>query len=211
MASFINNLINFSIITTMITTLISSYYAGKIKRLSEIKSITNIMQVDVLFDLMVWQLKCDENIKTILLIYSLAFPMIVILIGLFPSFKNGLYTWIIFLISIIAYYSIDYSSFGEEKGYYLIPSISLQLLAILVCTYNVLKHNRILKPANYLFYLMLGFLILDFFWYLGFENVITNKFNSFWQFHYFFTFYLTLFRMIYIYYVAKYLRSFLKL
>jgi hypothetical protein len=65
-----------------------------------------------------------------------------------------------------------------------------------------------LQPVNYLFYLLLGFLILDFFWFLGYRKVITNDFETFMKYHYFFIYYLTIFRIIYIFYVIRLLKPF---
>jgi hypothetical protein len=200
--------LNIGFFSTLVLTFISNHYAPKIKRLSELKSITNIMQIDAYFDLFVWYYKGFENLKIIVLFFSLTFPINVILNGLFPRFKNYIYFWLTLIFSFIIYYKVDYNSLGVEKGNFLIPCITLKLLAILVCSYNVIKHKRILQPVNYLYFLLLGFMILDFFWYLGFQNVILNNFNSFWYYHYFYVIYLMVFRFIYIYYVIKYLRSF---
>jgi hypothetical protein len=65
-----------------------------------------------------------------------------------------------------------------------------------------------LQPVNYLFYLLLGFLILDFFWFLGYRKVITNDFETFMKYHYFFIYYLTIFRIIYIFYVIRLIKPF---
>ena len=200
------HIVDLAIFITFILTFISNRFSQKIKRLSDIKSISNIMQIDALFDVLVWYFKDFENLKIIVLFFSITFPVNVILNGLFPKFRNIFYFWFILISSLILYFKVDYRLLGEEKGYYLIPCITLELLAIIVCSYNVLKHKRIIQPVNYLYYLMLGFMILDFFWYLGFQGVIMNSFQNFWPYHYFYVLYLTIFRFIYIYYVAKYLR-----
>ena len=197
-----------SIFVTLIFTFISNFYAPKIKRLSEIKTISNIMQIDALFDVMVWHYQDSINLRIFVLSFSILFPINVILNGLFQNFRNIIYFWFTLISCLFIFYTIDYNSLGEEKGYYMIPCITLYILSILVCSYNVLKHKRILQPVNYLYFLMLGFMILDFFWYLGFQNVILNTFKSFWHYHYFYLLYLTIFRFIYIYYVVKYLRSY---
>ena len=200
-------IIDISIIVTLIIAIISNHYANNIKRLSEIKPISSIMQIDALFDMLVWIYKYEHNVKSILLIYSLTFPVNVILNGLIPSFRNTLYFFFVLILNLVVFYTIDYASLRESDGIYFLPCVILQLLAIMVCSYKVLKHKRILQPVNYLFYLMLGFLILDFFWFLGFQKFIINKYNSFWNYHRFYTVYLVVFRIIYIYYVVKFLWS----
>ena len=207
MTSLLYSSIHVIIILTLLITFLSNYYSSKIKRLFEINAISNIIQIDVLFDLIIWIFMYDENVRIFELVYSLTLPIIVIINGLFPSLKNRIYFYSILFICLIAFYNFDYVVVLRNNSYLIILSIILQLLAIVVCSYNVLKHKRIIKTVNYLFYLMLGFLILDFFWYLGFENIIKNKFDTFRNYHYFYTCYLCLFRLIYIFYVLKYIRT----
>jgi hypothetical protein len=86
--------------------------------------------------------------------------------------------------------------------------IMLQIFSIIACSYKVLSHKRILQPVNYLFYLLLGFLILDIFWFLGYRKIITKDFKIFMKYHYFFIYYLTIFRIIYIFFVIRVLKPF---
>ena len=202
------HIIDFAFFFTLAISFVSNHFSPKFKRLSEINSITNIMQIDALFDVMVWFYKGSDNLKIFALLFTVIFPINVILNGLFKNFRNRIYFWFTLIFCVIMFHLIDYNSLGEEKGYYQIPCITLYILSIVVCSYNVLKRKRILRPVNYLYFLLLGFLILDFFWYLGFQNVILNTFKSFWHYHYFYLLYLTIFRFIYIYYVVKYLRSY---
>jgi len=188
---------------------LSNYNADKIKKLHDIKPLSNILLIDALFDILQTYYLDSVSAKTIDLIYSIGFPITVIINILFPSFKNGLLFIFILLLSVIICNTILYASFNESKSYSLFFSIiTLQILSIIACSYKVLSHKRILQPVNYLFYLLLGFLILDFFWYLGYRRVITNDFETFMKYHYFFTYYLTIFRIIYIFFVIRVLKPF---
>jgi hypothetical protein len=187
---------------------LSNYKADKIKKLHNIKPLSNILLIDGLFDILSDYYQDSVNARSIVIIYSIMFPITIIINILYPSFKNGLLFIFILLMSLILCNTIPYDSIKESKGYYFFPVITLQILSIIACSYKVLNHKRILQPVNYLFYLLLGFLILDFFWYLGYNRFITNDLETFIKFHYFFIYYLTIFRIIYIFYVIRLLNPF---
>jgi hypothetical protein len=188
---------------------LSNKNADKIKKLHDIKSLSNILIIDGLFDILSDYYQNSDKARSIVIIYSIMFPITVIINILFPSFKNGILFIFILLLSLIICNTIPYASLQESKSHLLFFSIiTLQILSIIACSYKVLSHKRILQPVNYLFYLLLGFLILDFFWYLGYRQVITKDFESFMKYHYFFIYYLTIFRIIYIIYVIRLLKPF---
>jgi len=201
-------IVEITIYGSFILAFLSNYNAGKIKKLYDIKSLTNILLIDALFDILQNYYINSVSAKTIDLIYSIAFPITVIINILFPSFKNGILFIFILVLSVISCNTIPFDSLNEIKGYYFFPVITLQIFSIIACSYKVLSYKRILQPVNYLFYLLLGFLILDFFWFLGYRKVITNDFETFMKYHYFFIYYLTIFRIIYIFYVIRLLKPF---
>ena len=204
-----NWIVELAIYGSFVIAFLSNYNADKIKKLHDIKPLSNILLIDALFDILQTYYLDSVSAKTIDLIYSIGFPITVIINILFPAFKNGILFIFILALSVIICNTIPYASFNESKSYLLFFSIiTLQILSIIACSYKVLSHKRILQPVNYFFYLLLGFLILDFFWYLGYRRVITNDFDKFMKYHYFFTYYLTIFRIIYIFFVIRVLKPF---
>ena len=186
---------------------LSNKNADKIKKLHDIKPLSNILIIDGLFDLLTDYYQNSDNARSLVIIYFIMFPITVIINILFPSFKNGILFIFILLLSVIICNTIPYDSIKGSKSYLLFFSIiTLQIFSIIACSYKVLSYKRILQPVNYLFYLLLGFLILDFFWYLGYSRIISSDFETFMLFHYFFNYYLTIFRIIYIIYVIRLLK-----
>lgn len=203
----------FSIIffITLPVTFIANWKSEKIKRLQQIKPISNIMQIDAMFDILVLyyvnNMSADRMTGFVCMILL---PLCVILNGTIPNFKNNWYFLISLVTSLLMANFVDYSVIDNAMGYLLYPQLILQFLAIVVSSINSLKHKRGLQSVNYLYYLLLGFLILEFFWKLAYYQIATFEMGNFMKYHYFFIAYLTVYRLVYLAYVAVFLKSGLK-
>ena len=73
-------IVEITIYGSFILAFLSNYNAGKIKKLHDIKSLTNILLIDALFDILQNYYVNSVSAKTIDLIYSIGFPITVIII-----------------------------------------------------------------------------------------------------------------------------------
>lgn len=194
--------VNIVFFITFIITFFVNKKAEKIKQLAEISPITYIMQLDAMFDILCYFYSPYESeARTLEFLYCIIFPIGVVFYCRKSNFKNEFYLIFTLILCLTVANTIRFSSIYPYKFIYLYIDILLQFLAIIACTMNTIKHKRNIGPRNYFFYLMLGFMILDFFWFLGYHKFIKYSFINFMKYHYFFVGYFTIYRIIYIAYV----------
>lgn len=191
---------------TFILTFISNHHINKDKRLYDMKEISNIMQIDALFDILVITYRQNENVRWIYLVYTLAFPLYIIFLSKNTVKKGLLSMMLVIFISLTIYYSINFYNFKPYINFYIYPTIIIHIIAIGFCIYRSVHYDRILKPKNYFYYLLLGFMILDLFYFLSFYRVFPAKLEVFLSFAEYTLIYLNILRLAYILYVLNALK-----
>ena len=81
-----NWIVELAIYGSFVIAFLSNYNADKIKKLHDIKPLSNILLIDALFDILTYFYQDSVNAKTIALIYSITFPITVIINILYPLF-----------------------------------------------------------------------------------------------------------------------------
>jgi hypothetical protein len=201
-------IVNIGVFLSFFIAILCNYKAKNIKRLEDLKPITNILLIGALFDIITIFYQSFTAQHQMVVVYSITFPLCIILNVIFPKFKNLYYFLFVLILTIIACSYIPFPLIGNFSRYYFLTAIIVQILSIITCAYKVLSLKRILQPVNYFFFILLGFVILNFFWFLGYYKITYTNFKKFMEFHYYFIMYLTIFRFIYIFYIVRFLKPF---
>jgi len=200
-------IINIGVFLSFFIAILSNYKARHIKRLEDLKPITNILLIGALFDIItIFYQNSYTAQQQIVVVYFITFPLCIISNVIFPKFKNLYYFLFVLILTIIACNFIPFPLIGNFRRYYFITAIIFQLLSIITCAYKVLSLKRVLQPVNYFFFIILSFVILNFFWFLGYYKITYTNFKKFMEFHHYFIIYLTIFRFIYIFYIVRFLK-----
>lgn len=201
--------LDFSSITflfTFILTFISNHYVNKDKRLYNMREISNIMQIDALFDILVSSYTQNENVRWIYLVYTIVFPLYIIFLSKTTTKKGLVSMMLVIIISLTFFYSINFYNFLPYINFYIYPTLIIHITAIGFCIYRSLHYERIFKAKNYFYYLILGFMILDLFYFLSFYNVFPAKLDVFISFAGYTLIYLNIVRVAYILYILNALK-----
>ena len=171
----------------------------------ELKSITYILQLGSIFD--IWSLFFQNQYNTaqnLVVLYSLVFTLYIFLSDFIKNDrKNILQLFLFVLIPIFCIYTDFKSIYSIFFKYVFLIIVIFYLLAIITTLYRCFQIKLRLKAINYFYFLLLGFIILDLFYFLGYYHVIDFK-MSFWIiFLNFYLIYLNAIRLIYIIYVSK--------
>jgi hypothetical protein len=191
------------IISLFFLTIIVGWKKSKI--LNDLTSITSILQLGAFFDIwsFVFRNNHDESLKLVFL-YTILFPLHFILCYFFNNKQNLFISLILFfLIPFFCFYvdyKIIYTNFLTRWFW---PILILNLIAIITSFYRCCYFKIRLKPSNYFYFLLLGFLLMNLFYYLGFYDIIDFKIKIWMIFINSYLIYLNVIRIIYIIYVSK--------
>lgn len=191
------------VISLFILTIIVGWKKSKI--LNDLTSITSILQLGAFFDIwsFVFRNNYNESLKLVFL-YTILFPLHFILCY-FINKKQNLFVSIIlfFLIPFFCFY-VDYKIiYANFLNHWFWPISILNLIAIITSFYRCCHFKIRLKPSNYFYFLLLGFLLMNLFYYLGFYHIIDFKIKIWMIFINSYLIYLNAIRIIYIIYVSK--------
>ncbi len=177
----------------------------KNKILHELKNITYILQLGAIFDM--WSLYFQNHYnasQNLVFLYSLVFPFYVIISKYINNGMRNILQFLLFTLIPIFCICVDFNSiYAYLFKYVFIIIIFLYLVAITTCLLRCFQFNIKLKAVNYFFFLLLGFIVIDLFYYLGFYHVIEFKISIWMVFLNFYLAYLNVIRLIYIFYVSK--------
>lgn len=194
---------DFIFIATFLVTILSNWKANKNKRLLEIAPISIILQVGAFFDIMILVFQDPNSSRLLDIFYWVAFQFTILFADKIPKTWSIIVTPVLLLLSLTLIRVFDYSFLKNDLIYFVYPLILLQICSILFTAYNSLNHKRKLTAINYFYYLLLGFLMLDLMFFLGYYHIIKFDFSIWMIFLKFYAFYLNILRVIYILYVAK--------
>lgn len=207
-------LITITEIISFITFFVSVFAIGKSnknKKLFDIKPITVVIQIEALFDIMVLFIAISNNHHNAMLnisfLYSIIYPSYVILANkLTSNRKNKAYfttLGVVFLLLLVFTIFVDYTILKKIKSYFIFVCIILYLAAIITAIHRSLHFKHKLVAKNYFYYLLVGFLISDLFWFMGYYRVIDFEMTIWMQFLYFYLIFMNIIRVIYLGYVVK--------
>ena len=195
---------------TFFVSIIAIWKSNKNKILFDIKPISVIIQIEAMFDVMVYFFKIANNDNAILnstFLYSIIYPTCVIFAkkiafnkkpyGVFITFG------IVFLFLLLFDIYVDYQLLKNNKTLLIFVSILLYLAAIIITIYRSLHFKHKLVAKNYFYYLLVGFLISDLFYFLCHYRIIDFEMTIWMQFLYFYLIFMNIIRVIYIGYVVK--------
>jgi hypothetical protein len=194
-------------LTIAIITLLISFLAQfkKNKKIIEITAIGLILQFGSYFD--VWSFVFRNNFNessTLLFLYSLVFPLFVSSSEILCRLKKEKILILLYLAIPVFCICVDYKIvYTFIFSYVFLIILILYFIAIIVCFWNCFKFKFKLTENNYLYFSLLGFIVLDLFYYLGFYHVIDFKMSVWMTFLNFYLIYLSLLRVVYIIYVSK--------
>ena len=185
--------------------------SNKNKNLFDIKPITFIIQIEALFDIMALFISNTNNhrnaIFNLSFLCSIIYPSYVILANkLTSNRKNKAYfttLGVVFLFILAFIIFVDYTILKKNKPYFIFVCIILYLAAIITAIHRSLHFKHKLVAKNYFYYLLVGFLIIDLFWFMGYYRVIDFEMTIWMQFLYFYLIFMNIIRVIYIGYVVK--------
>jgi len=188
---------------TFILTIIIQWKKNKV--FHELNSVTYILQLGSIFD--IWSLFFQDKYNSsqnLIFLYSLVFNLYVILSNQIKIDRKNSLQLLLFLFIPIFCICVDFKLINSIfRNYLFLIILFFYLLAIITCLQRCFQFNMKLKPVNYFFFLLLGFIIIDLFYYLGFYHVIEFKMSIWMVFLNFYLGYLNVIRIIYIFYVSK--------
>ena len=191
---------------TYILNLISNWKSNSNKWIKKITPITNILQVGCIFDILLLIFNSSiSSMKILGLLYTIFFPLNILLKNEFSRIKNVAFQIILILISLFCVLNVESNTIENHFNQIKYFLVILQLAAIIFSFYNSFKHKVKLNEKNYFYFLILGFVILDFFYFLGYYEIIIFDTKTWISFFTYYLLYLNLLRIIYIIYVAKHL------
>jgi len=195
---------------TFFVSIIAIWKSNKNKIIFDIKPISVIIQIQAMFDVMVYFLKTANNENAMLnstFLYSMIYPTYVIFAKKIASNKKpyGVFITfgIVFLFLLLFDIYVDYQLLKNNKTLLIFVSILLYLASIIITIYRSLHFKHKLVAKNYFYYLLVGFLISDLFWFMGYYRIIDFEMTIWMQFFYFYVIFMNIIRVIYIRYVVK--------
>ena len=195
---------------TFFVSIIAIWKSNKNKILFDIKPISVIIQIQAMFDVMVYFFKTANNENSMLnstFLYSMIYPTYVIFAKKIASNKKpyGVFITfgIVFLFLLLFDIYVDYQLLKNNKTLLIFVSILLYLASIIITIYRSLHFKHKLVAKNYFYYLLVGFLISDLFWFMGYYRIIDFEMTIWMQFFYFYVIFMNIIRVIYIGYVVK--------
>ena len=189
--------------TIFILTVIIQWKKNKVFK--ELSSITYIFQLGAIFD--IWSLFFRNQYnaaQNIVFLYSLVFTLYVIFSNYINNGRKNIVQFLLFILIPIFCICVDFKLLYKILfKYVFLIILFFYLVAILTCLLRCFQFNIKLKAVNYFFFLLLGFILIDLFYYLGFYHVIEFKMSIWMVFLNFYLIYLNVIRLIYIFYVSK--------
>jgi hypothetical protein len=198
------------VFTTFFVSVFAIWKSNKNKKLFDIKPITVIIQIEALFDIMVYFFKIENNTNAMLnsnFLCSIIYPSFVILANKITTNKKNNFVFlilgIVLLFSFLFDILIDYSELKKIESYFIFVCIVLYVTAIITTVFRSLDFKHKLVAKNYFYYLLVGFLISDSFYFLCEHRIIDFEMKIWMQFIYFYLIFMNIIRVIYIGYVVK--------
>jgi len=189
---------------TLIFSFFSIWKKKKNVRIKEIAPISNIFLIGAIFDLMIMLFQSEAQIRMLGIIYCFVFPISLLVVDLIIKLEYFVFPMLLITICSIVIYLFKYDFLNSLSVYCNFPIILLQIITILFIFYKSISFKIKLKPLNYFYYLIMGFLILDFLYYLGNYEVVNFDRSIWMKFIFLYVFYLNFIRLIYIFYVVKF-------
>ena len=125
-------IVNIGVFLSFFITILCNYKARHIKRLEDLKPITNILLIDALFDIITTFYQNSYTVQQqIVVVYSITFPLCIILNVILPKFKNLFYFLFVLILTLIACNFIPFPLIGNFIRYYFLTAIIVQLLSIM--------------------------------------------------------------------------------
>ena len=190
-------------IITLIFSILSIWKKKKVIRIKELAPISNIFLIGAIFDLLIMLFHSEAQIRILGIIYCLVFPVSILVVDLIIKLEFYVFPILLITFCSIVVYLIKYDILNTLFVYYNFPIILLQIITILIIFLKSISFKNKLKPINYFFYLIMGFLILDFFYFLGNYQLMNFDMSIWMKFLFLYVFYMNFIRFIYIIYVAK--------
>jgi len=188
---------------TFFVTIIFFQKAKFNKRLSELKSTSIIIQTGTIFDILIFFLKHENSVWSLLLFYYFLFPLCVLFSKKLTLINNYILITIILISSLLFSFNIEYRILKIHINSILLISIVLQLSTIIVSIIRIIKFNKKHEAANFFNFILIGFIFLDLLYFLDFYDVIIFEFSIWEYFLNYFLFYLIILRLSYLFYVFK--------
>lgn len=196
---------------TFFLSVFAIWKSNKNKNLFDIKPITLVIQIEALFDIMMLFIAITNNhrnaMSNLSFLYSIIYPCYVILANkLTSNRKNQVYfttLGVFFLFLLVFTIFVDYTILKKIKPYFIFVCIILYLTAIITAIYRSLHFKHKLVAKNYFYYLLVGFLISDLFYFLCEFRIIDFEMSVWMPFLYFYLIFMNIIRVIYIGYVVK--------
>jgi hypothetical protein len=195
-----------SLITAFFTVIIAFVSQWKKnKNIIEITPIGFILQFGSYFDIWSFLFRNNFNLSsTLSFLYSVSFPLFLISSQILARGKKNILPVLMFFIIPVFCYFIEYKIiYRNIFPYWFLFILVLYILTIIVCFRRCFNLKFKFKPYNYFYFLLLGFVIIDLFYNLGFYQIIDFRMSIWVLFLNFFLIYLNLLRIIYIIYVSK--------
>lgn len=190
-------------ITTFIVAFIVSWKEKNNKKLQEIAPISNILLIGALFDILILIFQDHNSSRVLGIFYWLVFPITVIFSKKISILKTTFVLSTILSLSLILIHFVDYDFLKNYLIYIIYPLILVIIISIMYTTENCFNYKRRLTAINYFYYLILGFMLIELFFFLCYYQIIIFNFSVWTIFLYFFIFYLNILRIIYLVYAAK--------
>jgi hypothetical protein len=196
---------------TFFVSIFAIWKSNKNKNLFDIKPITVVLQIEALFDIMNLFIANTNNNRNAMFnhsfLCSIIYPSYVILANkLTSNRKNKAYfttLGVVFLFILVFIIFVDYTILKKIKPYFIFVCIILYLAAIITTIYRSLHFKHKLVAKNYFYYLLVGFLISDLFYFLCQYRLIDFEMSVWMPFFYFYVIFTAIIRLIYIRYVVK--------
>lgn len=195
---------------TFLVSIFAIWKSNKNKILFDIKPISVIIQIQAMFDVMIYFFDVSNNENAIFnstFLYSIIYPTYVIFAKKIATNKKpyGVFITfgIVFLFLLLFDIYFDYQLLKNNKTLLIFVSILLYLATIIITIYRSLHFKHKLVAKNYFYYLLVGFLISDLFWFMGYYRIIDFEMSVWMPFLYFYLIFMNIIRVIYIGYVVK--------
>jgi hypothetical protein len=196
---------------TFFVSVFAIWKSNKNKNLFDIKPITVVIQIEALFDIMNLFIANTNNNHNAMsnhsFLCSIIYPSYVIHANkLTSNRKNKAYfttLGVVFLFILVFIIFVDYTILKKIKPYFIFVCIIVYLAAIITAIYRSLHFKHKLVAKNYFYYLLVGFLISDLFYFLCQYRIIDFEMSVWMPFFYFYVIFTAIIRVIYIGYVVK--------
>lgn len=192
---------------TIATTIIAQRKSATNKKHEGIGNITNILQLDICFDIInLFFLKIiyfkNALANTSYLFDIFYFPNI-IFIHIYKKIKFPIIPIALLVTIPVIVFFMGKTLIDSNYEHTFFPILALRFFAMIVCVKRALRIKTKVRPINYFYYLLTGFIVLEFFYFFRASGVIDFNMDFWMKFLYFFLFYQIFFRLTYIIYVFK--------